>query len=205
MTVSTPDHRPALLALLVVLLGAVLFLFTRPPTAKPGAGSAEVGFTQGMIQHHAQAIVMSRMIRERSQNRSIRSFALDIDLAQQEEIRRMRGWLQMWNQPEGPPMKPEHARMMGMASPAELNGLRTLPVREAELSFLNLMTRHHEGALVMVKDVMKPGLHPEVQRLASQIRVTQQGEIRTMQQLALRLGGTSPAPVQEGPDLEHHH
>lgn len=209
MTASRSKTQLWLLGLLLVLLGGIGFVLLRPPLPRPAAGSPEVQFTQQMIQHHQQAVSMARSIRERSQKRPIRSLALDIELSQQEQIRQMNNWLKVWKQPAGPPMTAEHAHQMGMASPAELQSLQTLPAAQAEQQFLHLMTRHHQGAVGMVQQVLKPGIYPEVQRLARQIAVTQQGEINTMIQMAARLGesGTGTSARDSTPmDMpEHQH
>lgn len=185
--------------LLALLLAGLALALLRPRPGSPVAGSPEVTFTQMMIQHHAQAVDMAQRIRPRSGQRTVRSLALDITLSQQEQIRTMRGWLTLWGQPEGPPLTPEHARMMGMAAPAELAALQTLPVPEAERTFLRLMIRHHGGALEMVRPVLAPGLHPEVARLARQIAATQRGEIRTMRGVLARLEGTENSPPEPLP------
>lgn len=195
--------------LLLALLATGMLALSRPVPGPPVAGSPEVTFTTMMISHHAQAVEMAERVRPRSPQRTLRSLALDIALSQREQLRTMHGWLTLWGQPEGPPPTPEHARMMGMATPAELASLQTLPVPEAERTFLRLMIRHHQGALEMVRPVLGPGIHPEVARLARQIAATQRGEIRTMEALLARLGGTEPSPPEPLPGepvpSEHRH
>ena len=203
MTGSARNVRrvPALLALLAVLLAALGgALFSLRP-ARPAAGSPAVTFTQGMIRHHDQAVTMARLIRARPAQRSVRSLALDIELSQTEQVRQMRGWLTLLGQGPGPEMTDAHARTMGMATGAELASLRTLPPATAQAQFLRLMIRHHQGAVAMVDGLPERGLPPEVQRIARQIRASQQGEIVTMNGLLKRLGKGAP-PVPAAP---HHH
>ncbi|GMA14549.1 DUF305 domain-containing protein [Deinococcus metallilatus] len=210
----------AALALLVAALIAVA-LALGPRTGPPRENSPEVRFVREMTQHHAQAVDMATRIRDRSQDRTLRSVALDILLSQQEQIGQMRGWLTLWGLPwGGAGMTAEHARMMGMAAPADLSRLDTLPVKDAERLFLQLMIRHHQGALSMVKPALAPGIRPEVRTLARQIQATQTGEIRLMgQMLAERGAKPLPAPAaasdhagmegMEGMDMgsgsEHQH
>lgn len=179
-------RRPALLAALAlavaVLIAAALAL--GPRLVPPGESSTEVRFVREMIQHHAQAVDMATRIRDRSGERTLRSVALDIQLSQQEQIGQMRGWLTLWGLPwGGVGMTGDHARMMGMATPAELNRLDSLPPADAERLFLQLMIRHHQGALAMVKPALAEGVRPEVRTLARQIDATQAGEIRLMTQM----------------------
>ncbi|EYB69769.1 hypothetical protein DEIPH_ctg002orf0100 [Deinococcus phoenicis] len=191
----------AAIALLVAALMAVVLAFS-PRNALPQEGSPEVRFVREMSQHHAQAVDMATRIRDRdSHDRTLRSVALDILLSQQEQIGQMRGWLTLWHLPwGGPGMTTAHARSMGMATPAELKALDTLPTRDAERLFLQLMIRHHQGALAMVEPVLGKGIRPEVRTLARQIAATQAGEIRLMtQMLAARGARPLPAPAASDP------
>ncbi len=176
----------------------VAFALLARSGAAPAETSREVVFVRGMIQHHAQAVDMATRIRDRSSDRTLRSLALDIILSQQEQIGQMRGWLTLWNRPwAGQGMDVEHARMMGMATPAEVATLDTQPVLAAEETFLRLMRRHHQGALAMVRPMLDQPARPEVRALARQIDATQSAEIRLMDQL-LAQRGASPLPVPGG-------
>ncbi|GAA4011840.1 DUF305 domain-containing protein [Deinococcus rubellus] len=198
----------AALALLLFAVGLGLFLLLTTHIPVPVASSPEVTFTRGMIAHHTQAITMALMIRQRSNDRTIRSAALDIQLSQEEQIRQMRGFLKLWKQPDTFPMSADHARRMGMASDAELRLLNTLPVSQAEVEFLQLMIRHHQGALRMIPPALEPGVLPQVRHLARQMQVVQGGEIRFMTSL-LRARGANLLPFPElkmdlnMPGMEH--
>ncbi len=54
---------------------------------------ADVEFMQGMIAHHAQAIVMSRMAESHGANPQVLKLSNKIDQSQVPEIRIMQGWL----------------------------------------------------------------------------------------------------------------
>ncbi len=204
-----PDpRRLAALALLLFAVGLGVFLLLTRHTPVPAADSPEVTFTRGMIAHHTQAITLAMLIRQRSTDRTIRSAALDIQLSQEEQIRQMRGFLKLWKQPDTFEVSAEHARTMGMASDAEVRSLSTLPVLQAEVAFLQLMTRHHQGALRMIPPALEPGVLPQVRHLARQMQVTQGGEIRFMTSL-LRARGAGLLPFPENkmdmemPGMEH--
>lgn len=191
--------------LLLVVIGAALAYGLR--ARLPGEASTEVRFVREMIQHHTQAVDLSLRVRERSQDRTVRTLALDILLSQQEQIGQMRGWLTLWGRPwGGTGMSAEHARMMGMATPAQVAALDTLPPLQADRHFLKLMIRHHDGALAMVEPALKAGVRPEVQALARQIQATQAAEIKVMTDL-LRTRGTPPLPdsaADEAPAGHQH-
>ncbi|MFC4638560.1 DUF305 domain-containing protein [Deinococcus hohokamensis] len=190
--------RRWLVPLLGLLVLALAGLLAAPRLLPPGERTPEVRFVREMIEHHTQAVDLALRIRERTRNPELRTLALDIMLSQQEQIGQMRGWLTLWKRPwGGEGMSAKHARMMGMATPAEVRSLETLPLGRAEVRFLQLMVRHHSGALTMVKPALETGVRPEVQALARQIQGTQGAEIRLMTGL-LRDRGARPLPGPTG-------
>jgi uncharacterized protein (DUF305 family) len=70
-----------------------------------------------------------------------------------------------------------------MASPAQLASLEQSTGAAFDRLFLTLMARHHEGALVMVHDVLKTGSDIRIEELATEIGVTQTKEISVMEGL----------------------
>ena len=177
---------PWLLAALLAGAAAWLLLANRPPAE----GSAEVRFARDMAAHHDQAVEMAVIMRDRTADPALRTFTLDIILTQQAQIGQMQGWLAAWGRSQSsrePPMS-GHGQHMGMATAAQVGELRTLPVAEAEVSFLRLMTTHHHGAITMVREALDQARQPEVVRLATAIANGQQSEIAYMQELLGRRG-----------------
>lgn len=190
----------ALLVLLAGVVGTLLVL-----RAAPGANSAEVRFARDMAAHHEQAVQMALIIRDRSTNEELRTFALDILLTQQAQRGQMQGWLAAWNQPLAgvePPMG-GMGEMMGMATPQQVEELRSLPVAEADVRFLQLMTRHHQGGVMMAQAALDETNRAEVQRLASAITNSQQSEMEYMQTL-LQQRGAEPLPALQPMQQMNH-
>jgi uncharacterized protein (DUF305 family) len=82
--------------------------------------------------------------------------------------------------------------MPGMASDDEVAGLETLPPAEMDLAFLELMIRHHRGALDMAAYATQHAKIDFVRTMARFMATGQQGEIDTM----LRMQ-TERAPAAE--------
>ena len=86
----------AALVLVALLLLPVLFPGTAsaqfPATGSP-YHSADVRFMQDMIHHHAQALILARMVDDRTERRDLRLLAQRIDRSQDDEIRIMTRWL----------------------------------------------------------------------------------------------------------------
>ena len=59
----------------------------------PGNDSAEAGFARDMIVHHAQAVQMAEIVRDKTNSDDMRLLAADISLTQQGQIGIMQGWL----------------------------------------------------------------------------------------------------------------
>ena len=196
----------AVLALIAVVVGVAYVVATEGTgdvAAKPS--EVDIGFAQDMIVHHQQAVVMAAYTREHAKSDSVRALAGAIDAAQQREIGQMIGWLQSWGAPvqsDRLPMSwmsddmPGHdhqggaASMPGMASPAEMDQLVNLTGERLDAEFLQLMTRHHEGALPMAKDAANRARTPYVREAARAMIRDQQREIDQMQ-ILLRAGGDS--------------
>lgn len=78
------------------LLGWVLFA---AGTGAPGDDSPEAGFSRDMGEHHAQAVDMSLVVLQSTQDPEVATLAYDIAATQANQIGRMQAWLQVWDLP----------------------------------------------------------------------------------------------------------
>jgi len=146
----------------------------------------DVRFMQGMIGHHAQALEMTELLKTRTSNDGMRKLALRIEVSQADEIKMMQDWLKR----RGEPAPDEHAHhahgatlMPGMLTPDEMARLASLKGPEFDRAFLEFMIKHHDGALVMVKELFsKPGAGQEADifAFASDVDADQRMEIDRM-------------------------
>jgi uncharacterized protein (DUF305 family) len=190
------------LALVIVFAGWLLFVVSRPRVTLPVEGSPEVTFARDMMAHHAQAVEMAVILRERSQEPTLRTFLLDIILTQQAQMGQMYGWLAVWNVPQSglePPMQ-GMGETMGMATRDDINALETLNLNEAEVKFLQLMIRHHQGGVMMAQSLLKQSQRSEVTTLANAIVQGQTSEIDSMIGLLHERGGEVLEPL---PPMKH--
>jgi len=166
---------------------------TRPIV--PAISQADVAFMQGMIMHHSQAVEMTAMIESHTENKDVRLLGAKISSSQSDEIGFMRRWLRargeavsmaMPGMPDmdmsGHPMAP----MPGMLTPAQMDALRSAKGAEFDHLFLTGMIQHHNGALVMVKDLFNTagaGQDADLFNFATDADNTQRAEIRIMQDM----------------------
>ena len=183
-----------------------LYLTSRPP----GDDSAEAGFARDMMVHHAQAVEMAGILRDKDVSPEMETLATDIALTQQAQIGQMQGWLAVWGLPmtgAEPAMSwmghPTTGRMPSMATQQELEALREAPPEEAEKLFLQLMIPHHQAAVPMSEAVLEETDRPEVKQLAGAIVTSQKIEIEVMRDLLEERGAKSEGDSR--PHGGHHH
>ncbi len=142
--------------------------------------AAEVRFMQGMIGHHAQAVEMTTLVVSRSGRDDIKLLARRIALSQADEIKMMQEWLVMRGE-QVPDAHAHHgAAMPGMLTTEEMSRLSGASGTEFDRLFLELMIKHHGGALTMVSELYSQpdaGQDPELFAFASDIDVDQRAEI----------------------------
>ena len=178
----------ALVSLLVLLCPALQAQSAKPDTTRRGYSEADVRFMQGMIGHHAQALVMAALVPSHSANADLRLLAEKIDVSQRDEIATMRRWLRARHEalPDSSGHQHQPELMPGMLTEAELEQLGSARGSEFDRLFLTFMIRHHEGALTMVARLFSSAgavQEPEIAGFANDVNADQRAEIRRMQAL----------------------
>ena len=151
---------------------------------------ADVEFMQGMIAHHAQAIVMSRMAESHGANPQVMKLSNKIDQSQVPEIRIMQSWLTRNGQYAPDTSSWHHMTMSGMLTTAQLNELDLAKGVDFDRAYLRLMIQHHVGALKMVDDLFNTSLagqDVDVNVFANDVVTAQTVEIGIMQKLLTQL------------------
>ena len=147
---------------------------------------ADVEFMQGMIAHHAQAIVMSRMAESHGANPQVLKLSNKIDQSQIPEIRIMQAWLERNNQFAPDTSSWHHTMMAGMLTTAQLEELDAAKGVEFDRAYLRMMIQHHAGALKMVDDLFAAplaGQEVDVNVFANDVVSVQTAEIGAMRRL----------------------
>ncbi|MCG5431980.1 DUF305 domain-containing protein [Mycobacterium sp. MYCO198283] len=179
-------------ALLAAALGALLLIAgcSQQPAEHDHAnhdhGSSathnaqDVMFAQHMIPHHRQAVELSALVPERTQNAEVRRLAQQISDAQQPEIDTMTGWLTAWGETSG---SGGHDAMAGMVDDATMQRLTDSRGTAFDRLWLQSMIAHHEGAVTMAQQEVDNGGNPDAKALARRIVETQRAEIDQMKKL----------------------
>jgi uncharacterized protein (DUF305 family) len=145
---------------------------------------ADVSFAQGMIAHHEQAIEMADIALDPNigASEAVRDLANRIKGAQDPEIALMSGWLLAWGQPIQMVLAEGHdmSSMEGVMSATEMDALGATTGTAFDTMWMEMMIRHHEGAITMAESVKAIGSSADVLTLADRIIAAQQGEIAEM-------------------------
>lgn len=202
--------------LAVVAAAAVAFAMGRFSTfgsAGPGPNEADAGFARDMQAHHAQAIEMAMEIYRKTDDDTLRVLSYDIATGQSTQKGEMFGWLVQWGLPQAgaplmswmtdadghaghgatagePPSDAQLRAAMGMATDAELAELRDAQGTDADCLFLDLMIRHHEGAIPMAEAVVERGAVARVKAVARSMIANQKAELDAMAAARTRLACT---------------
>ena len=93
----------ALVALAIGLASGVFIGRTAGNGGAPGDLSVDAGFARDMQTHHDQAVEMSLIVRDLTDDEDVRQIAYDIARTQAHQSGQMAGWLAAWGlSPTGP-------------------------------------------------------------------------------------------------------
>ncbi|MFD5572732.1 DUF305 domain-containing protein [Streptomyces cadmiisoli] len=156
------------------------------PASQGQSNAADVAFAQGMIPHHRQAVEMADLAAGRAQSAEVKQLAADIKKAQDPEIKTLSGWLTSWGEEvpaEGTMDHSAHGAGGGMMTAEEMTELENASGEEFDTAFMEMMIKHHEGAIEMAKTEQADGAHAPAQEMAAQIVTSQSAEMEQMNKL----------------------
>ena len=167
--------------------------------------SADVHFMQGMILHHHQALLMSRLASDRTNNENVLDLAGRIDVSQDDEIMLMQDWLKERSEMVPDPADHHSSHMshdmVGMATAEQMTNLVNSKSIDFDELFLSLMITHHDGAIKMVKELRdQPGsaYDPLLNEFVSDVANDQAVEIERMNELLVGLSSDPRAGLAPG-------
>lgn len=173
--------------------------------AQSANNPADVHFMTGMIAHHAQAVLIAGWAESHGARSDIRILCERIVVAQKDEIALMQYWLREKGEPV-PDSNATHVKMTmngmvhdmlmpGMLTDDKLAALDKARGSEFDRLFLEAMIAHHEGAIVMVDQLLgSVGAAQDdvVYRLSSDVYADQTTEIERMEKMLATVPPAKP-------------
>ena len=167
--------------------------------------AADVQFMQDMIPHHHQALEMGALVGKRTNSPALIDAAKRIEASQRDEIAFMQQWLAARGEtvPDPQAHAAMHAshQMAGMASPAQMAELAKAESTDFDRMFLQLMIRHHAGALKMVEDLLKQqgsAYDPTLFEFVNDVSNDQSSEIERMTAMLATVGSDPRTGLSPG-------
>jgi uncharacterized protein (DUF305 family) len=216
----------ALLMSLPIALGVASSALSAVPIVQPGAPgeptraldaqtavaiaassytAADIEFMHSMIGHHHQALMMSQLATDRTNNQAILDVARRIEVSQEDEMRFMQDWLLERDEQAPDPTQPEkhhaHHTMAGMATKKQMAELSAAQSTDFDRLFLCLMITHHDGAIEMVnglRDQSGSTYDPQLNEFVSDVSNDQAVEIERMNTLLVGLSSDPRAGLSAG-------
>lgn len=169
----TRPSRILLSALLVlsVAFAVVTPVFADAPVPKTSAVKYEIKFNEDMIDHHMMAVMMAEECLEKANHDELIQMCNNIIVTQSDEMMMMQSWLLDWYGISYEPQMKQH------------NGGQheAMDSAEFEVMFMDMMVKHHAGAVKDAQKCQDRAYHDELIDLCGNIEVTQSQEIATMQ------------------------
>jgi len=133
---------------------------------------------------------MAEMAATNATNTEVKTLAASIKAAQAPEITQMSGWLTGWAQPVPDTTMGNGGMAMGdgMMTDAEMTKLSHATGPAFDRMWLQMMIKHHQGAVAMATTELASGSNGDAKKLAQAIITSQKAEITTMQKLEPTVG-----------------
>jgi uncharacterized protein (DUF305 family) len=150
--------------------------------SSPNAASApyDLQFLDTMVSHHQGAVDMARPAETKAQHHELKELAGNIIRDQEREIAQMKQWRGEWYAGKPQAMNMEMSGMMDSMRGMDMTRLNNASGNAFDVMFLDMMTPHHQGAIVMGREALTKAEHQEIKKLAQQIIGAQEREIAQM-------------------------
>ena len=195
---------------MLLVLAFVAGRASAPSTRPPSDTSAEAGFARDMQTHHLQGVELALLVRDRTDDPTVRLLATDMITAQSSQAGQLYGLLVEWgldqaaSEPSmtwmtrpasdepgthgaGHETHEPGAPMPGLATPEQLAELTAADGPAADRLFFELMIDHHTGGVEMARAVLARSDQPSVRTIARGIIAAQESEITLMEDLLSEL------------------
>ena len=137
----------------------------------------ERSYLEQMIQHHRGGVEMAKLVGNHTKRPELREFADKMIQMQEQEITQMTRWLNDWYKASPKKVPNEKAgEEMKMYS----SMLSAKHDDDFDKSFLEMMSKHHHGAVEMSELAESKSTHAELKEFAAKIAKDQEEEIKQL-------------------------
>jgi uncharacterized protein (DUF305 family) len=128
---------------------------------------------------------MAALAPSRAESAEVKKLAEDIKKAQDPEIRTLSGWLTSWGEQVPAEGAMDHSAHgagagAGMMTAQDMEQLKNASGKAFDTAFMELMIKHHEGAVEMARTEQAQGSFADAKTMAQAIISSQSAEIDQM-------------------------
>ncbi len=157
-------------------LGVMFLAVVLSSCSTSGPSASDKQFVGEMIPHHNVGVDLLQIGQLRSNDVRVRRMIFDMGDYHHQDLHTLEMYAQDWEVAES-------KNFDGNISNMELTRLRSAKGHEHDLMWLELMIRHHEGALVIARRVLQFGGNENLQTMARSVITVQADEIVQMVRL----------------------
>jgi uncharacterized protein (DUF305 family) len=149
-------------------------------SANAATAPYDAQFIDTMIRHHQMAIDMMKLVDQRAAHADLKSMARKGMETQQQEIQQLQDWKAAWYPDKQDAINMKMPGMMESMKGMSMDKLSSTNGDAFDRMFIDMMSKHHRGAVAMGKDAIKKATHPELKQLAQKIIDEQTEEVAQM-------------------------
>ncbi len=141
-------------------------------------------FIEMMRMHHEEGVAMAKLGKEKGQHAEVKKVSQNIIDAQAKEIAQMFAWKKKWFAKKDMKMNMDKMDMskMGMG-PLDMSTLKMKSGKYFDKTYLEMMAKHHEGAVKMAQTATPKMQQPELKSFAEKITKDQTAEIAQLEKI----------------------
>ena len=151
----------------------------RSSTTRADAAPAnfDLKFIDTMSAHHQDALEMAKLAESKASHAELRTMAVDMQKAQKAEIDQMAGWRDAWSRGAATAVDHEMKGMKETMAGMDMGKLKSATGADFDHAFIDMMVKHHAGAVTMANEALAKATRPEVKELSKKIVSDQTREI----------------------------
>lgn len=151
----------------------------------PAYGEGDRAFLHHMHGHHAVGLRLARLAAARSQRRRLRALGRLMAAEHAEQLELLEQWWASWEGGAVPELDAASREAMpGMPSEAEVDAVAQAPAEEFDHAFVDVMVRHHWGAVRMAERERRTSRDPRLVGFCLAVTYAQRRQITAMHDAA---------------------
>lgn len=204
---SARQRVAVLVAVLTVMAALVACGATESPTPDVTGGTtpggtavdyneADVVFARAMIPHGEQGATMSELVVEqKSLPPALSALAVELRDNRSTETDQLQAWVAERGEPVAADAPHDHGGGGdGIATPTQMDALDSATGAAAQAQYVEMMTRHHRGAVAAAQDEIAHGKSSVLLEFAQMVLRTREAQLTVLLDAAASVPATTPNP-----------